>query len=65
MNITVDCIPYLVENEFDINEKDHFGRTPLYWACINKDIKLIDYLVNSNADLTIPSKVPFYFIHHK
>lgn len=56
-NENVECISFLVENGFNVNEQDFFGRTPLHWACLNEDIPLINYLIQNGGDLTICSLV--------
>lgn len=48
---------YLIENGANINIKNKFGGTPLYFACRNNNIELIKELVNCGADITIVNKL--------
>ena len=40
----------LVKVGMDVNSKDSTGRTPLIYACSKKDIKVVKFLLDSEAD---------------
>jgi len=42
----------LVENS-DVNERDNYGNTILYYALVKEDVKTIKYLINLGADVNI------------
>ena len=49
----LECISLFVENGYDVNEQDFFGRTPLHWACIVGSTSAVEYLVSKGADISI------------
>ena len=42
---------FLIEHGADSNKRDHNGRTPLWWACFNGDVPLIESLLKRNAEI--------------
>jgi len=49
--INMNIIKCLIEYGININEKDYFGRTPLYIACLNGNETLVKHLVEYGADI--------------
>ncbi len=49
----LDFFEYLMTFEFDINSRDEWDRTPLFYACENSciDAKVIKYLISIGADV--------------
>ncbi len=55
----IDYYPDLIEN------KDHFGQTPLLWAASQGHIEMVDYLIERKADLNMASFNPGHKYHGK
>lgn len=53
-----NIVKLLVSNGVDLNRKDDFGNTPLWYACIYYVInnETIRYLLNNKADINIVNK---------
>ena len=47
----MDVIKYLLYKNADINKKGERGTTALEKAIVRRDIKLINYLLDNNADI--------------
>jgi hypothetical protein len=45
----------LLQNKANINAQDHNGWTPLYYACSEGHIEILDILIDANADLNLIS----------
>ncbi|GAB6018955.1 Ankyrin repeat and death domain-containing protein 1A [Chamberlinius hualienensis] len=46
----------LLEMKVDVNCKSHMSRTPLHWAVIHGDEKMIELLINAKCDLEATDK---------
>ncbi|XP_062600488.1 uncharacterized protein LOC134262116 [Saccostrea cucullata] len=46
----VKMIKLLLENRAEIDQRDGCGRTALWWACVNGDMKVASLLLEKNAD---------------
>lgn len=55
--IILDIITELLNGGFDINQKDHYGRTALHWAALMLDLDLFLLLIKHGADYHIRSLV--------
>ncbi len=49
----IQYLDYMGIDETFTNYKDEFGNTPLIYATLNKDLKLIKYLIKYNANTNI------------
>lgn len=48
-------LDFLIDNDFNINEKDDVGYTPLYDALINEDREMINFLLKKGASMDLGS----------
>ena len=39
--------------EWNVNDFDHNGRTPLHLACSEGRLEAVEYLINSGADIDV------------
>ena len=44
--------------DVDVNKKDAYGKTALYWACMGDNLKTVTHLITGRADLTMGSQSP-------
>jgi len=44
---------FIKEKNIDINKRDHFGGTPLHWACHNNSEMALTFLLAWNPDINI------------
>ena len=56
-NITVEPVTYLIESGADINAKDSFGQTPLFFAQGAKNNSVVEVLIKAGADKKIRNHV--------
>jgi Ankyrin repeats (3 copies) len=57
----------LKENPEKINDQDEFGQTPLHWAVVIGDVRLLSRLALKGADYTIQNKIgqtPLFLAAH-
>lgn len=47
----VDVASLLIQRGAMVDEKDHYGRTPLVWACESGNIKLVELLLDCGANI--------------
>jgi ankyrin repeat protein len=65
----VECLKYLIEYKADIDKRDEFVfpyshlRTPLYMACISGHGAIVQELIDSGADVSIPDRHYWFPIH--
>jgi len=56
----------LIEHGADINKKDHFWKTPLFYACYSGNEIIVKYLIEYGADIDIKNKygkTPIDYVH--
>lgn len=59
----VEVLQLLIDQGFDINYRDRYGKTPLHWSCDMKmgNIKLAKCLLKNGADINRVGKNPSLF----
>ena len=58
----LDTVKILLENNADINHQDIFGFTALTHACLNEDEKIVEILLEKNADPNISTTDSFSYV---
>ena len=58
----LDIVKILLENNAIINHQDIFGFTALTHACLNEDEKLVEILLEKNADPNISTTDSFSYV---
>nr|HAT9779120.1 Dot/Icm T4SS effector AnkF/LegA14/Ceg31 [Legionella pneumophila subsp. pneumophila] len=53
-----ELVKIIIEHRPDLLEsKDSFQQTPLLWACVNGYVDIVEYLMDSGADIHVRTKV--------
>lgn len=59
-----EILRLFLEKEPDlVNSTDDFGRTPIHFAIMNEHLRMVDFLVNRGADLTLAIDAPDHACH--
>ena len=57
-------LAYSLFQQFNVNEKDYFGNTPLYYAIVNNEIDLARHIINQNAKLFAIDAMNYDALHY-
>ena len=49
-------VEQLIKNGADVNKADNEGRTPLWWACRDKNLEIVESLLKNDADVNLADK---------
>jgi len=52
----MNIISLLLKHGADINQRSSDGRSPLLWAAFKNNTKLIEFLIENGADVTVEDK---------
>jgi ankyrin repeat protein len=47
----IEIAKLLIERGADVEAKDKWGRTPLYYACLNDNLECAELLIDAGADV--------------
>lgn len=59
-NIYIEVVQLFLDYGLDINQKDKYGQTPLYYAFIHADWQLVEFMLSKGADINKTIKIPLH-----